>query len=86
MSDHEETESAVLEILSDVLGVPEDELRRHPVLAAHRWDSMSSLEALAQLESRFGVRLDLRSYSAARTPGDLVDLVRQDANDGVRVQ
>jgi acyl carrier protein len=58
-----------------VLGEPEAALRDQPVLAAHDWDSLASLEALAQLESRYDICLDLRAYHAARRVQDLVALV-----------
>ena len=68
-------QAVVLDILSEVVGETVQVLRAHPVLATHDWDSLASLEALAQLESRFGVVLDLRDYNAARLVGDLVALV-----------
>jgi acyl carrier protein len=68
-------DTTVLEILADVLDEPADALTAHPVLAAHEWDSLASLEALAQIESRFGISLDLRSFHAARTVDDMVGLV-----------
>ena len=52
-----------------------DGLRQQPILAAYEWDSLSSLEALSQLESRLQISLDLRSYQAVRTVADLVALV-----------
>ena len=45
------------------------------MLAAHEWDSTSSLDALSQLETGLGVRVDLRAFHAARTVADVVDLV-----------
>lgn len=69
-------ETVVVNILSDVLHESVDDLQNHPVLAAYDWDSLSSLEALAQLESQLGVTLDLRSYQAARKISDLVELVQ----------
>jgi len=68
-------EAIVLGILSEVLEEPVDALREQPILAVHEWDSITSLLTLSQLESQFGITLDLRSYHAARTVGDLVDLV-----------
>jgi acyl carrier protein len=68
-------EATILDILSDALDEPVDDLRSNRVLAAHEWDSITSLLSLAQLESQFGVTLDLRSYHAARTVDDLVNLV-----------
>jgi acyl carrier protein len=75
MTDMDGTASVVLNTLSEVLNEPVDDLRAQPVLAAHEWDSLASLEALAQLESRLAVTLDLRAYHAARTVDDLIDLV-----------
>lgn len=69
-------DTTVIEILADVLNEPGAALAAQPILAAHEWDSLASLEALAQLESRFGVTLDLRSFHGARTVDDMVDLVR----------
>jgi len=76
MSEVTSVEGTVVNILSDVLHESVEDLRNHPVLAAYDWDSLSSLEALAQLESQLGITLDLRSYQAARTISDLVELVR----------
>lgn len=70
-----DVDTAVLHVLSDVLGEPVDALLAQPILAAHDWDSLASLEALAQLESRYGISLDLRSYHAARRVQDLAELV-----------
>ncbi|NUT92840.1 MAG: acyl carrier protein [Saccharothrix sp.] len=69
-------EQSVLEILAGALDVTVDALREDPVLARHEWDSISSLDALAQLESRLEVDLDLRAFHAARTVDDVVALVR----------
>jgi acyl carrier protein len=71
----------VLTVLSDVLKESPGDLRAQPVLAAHEWDSVASLEALSQLESRFAVTLDLRAYHAARTLEDLIDLVATAASN-----
>jgi acyl carrier protein len=76
MTEAVSVETVVVNILSDVLHESVDDLHKHPVLAAYDWDSLSSLEALAQLESQFGVILDLRSYQAARRISDLVELVQ----------
>lgn len=75
MTDAAFTEPRVLRILSDILEVPADELSAKRTLAAHPWDSLSSLEVLYELESQFGIRLDLRAFNASRTVGDLVALV-----------
>lgn len=77
MSEPTEVQQTVLTILSDVLRVPEDELRQQPVLASYQWDSLAMLEALAQLESSLGVSLDLRYYQQARTVEDLLALIAQ---------
>ena len=66
----------VLEILSDVLKEPVEDLRSEPVLAAHAWNSMASLEVLAQLEDELDITLDLRSFHAVRTVDALIDLTR----------
>ena len=75
MTDSAAVRATVLEILSDVLAEPVDALREAPVLGAHDWDSITSLEALVQLEDRLGVTLDLRTYHDARDVDDLADLV-----------
>jgi acyl carrier protein len=75
MTEPTSIEATVLEVVSDVLGESADDLRALPVLAAHNWDSVASLEVLAALESRLGISLDLRSYHAAREIDDLVDLI-----------
>jgi acyl carrier protein len=64
----------VLETLSQVLNVPVAELEEQPALAAHDWDSFSSLETLAQLEDKLGLRFDLRDFNSAHTVDDLVTL------------
>ncbi|MFI9009186.1 acyl carrier protein [Actinosynnema sp. NPDC053489] len=69
-------EQSVLGILAGALDVTVDALREEPVLARHEWDSISSLDALAQLENRLQVSLDLRAFHAARTVDDVVALVR----------
>jgi acyl carrier protein len=75
MTDTASVQTTVLQTLSDVLNEPAGTLLTRPVLATYDWDSLASLEVLAQLESRLDVTLDLRSYHAARTIDDLVDLV-----------
>ena len=75
MNDVEPVQDTVCRILSDVLHESVEDLLEQPVLAAYEWDSLSSLEALSQLESRLSITLDLRSFQAVRTIEDLVDLV-----------
>jgi acyl carrier protein len=74
MSSQVSVGATVLEILSEVLEEPVDDLRKEPVLAAHDWNSLVSLEVLAQLESQLDVVLDLRSFHAVRTVDDLIGL------------
>ena len=80
MRDAALVEATVLDILSETLDESVDNLRTHRVLAVYEWDSITSLLSLAQLESQFGVTLDLRSYHAARTVDDLVQLIVKHAN------
>jgi acyl carrier protein len=75
MGDSVTVKATVLEILSDVLTESAEDLLAQPVLAVHEWDSLNTLEALVQIESRFGITLDLRSYHAAREIDNLVDLI-----------
>lgn len=75
MNDEPTVEDTVLDVLASVLDETAEDLRARPVLAAHDWTSISSLDALAQLESKFGVRLDLRAFHSARTVNDLVTLI-----------
>lgn len=75
MSDPASVETTVLNILSEVLDEPADNLCARRVLAAYEWDSIRLLEALVQMESQLGVTLDLRSYQTARRVDDLVNLV-----------
>jgi acyl carrier protein len=70
-----EIEETVLDILSEALDESVDDLRTQRVLALYEWDSITTLLTLSQLEAHFGVTLDLRSYHAARTVDDLVNLV-----------
>lgn len=67
----------VIGVLAEVLEVPADTLTADTALSdEENWDSMAALETLTQLESRLGIRLDLRSYHTARTVGDLVELTQ----------
>lgn len=75
MNDRSSIQAAVLRILGEVLRESAEQLRAQPVLAAHAWDSLASLEALAALESELGITLDLRDYTQVREIHDLVDLV-----------
>jgi acyl carrier protein len=75
MTDTELVDSTVLGVLGEVLKESPGDLRAQPVLAAHDWDSLASLEVFSQLESRLGVTLDLRAYHGARTIEDLIELV-----------
>ena len=83
MSDDASVEATILDILSETLDESVGDLRSHRVLAAYEWDSITSLLSLAQLESQFGVTLDLRSYHAARTVDDLVNLIVNHTSQGV---
>jgi len=83
MSDAASVEATILDILSETLDESVGDLRSHRVLAAYEWDSITSLLSLAQLESQFGVTLDLRSYHAARTVDDLVSLIVNHTSQGV---
>lgn len=76
----EEIGEIVLGVVGDVLGCGPQELRDRPVLATHDWDSIGSLEALAQLESSFQVRLELRDFHAARTTDDIAALIAKALN------
>lgn len=75
MNSPDAVQRITLAVLSEALHVPVAQLVTEPVLATHDWDSLASLFSLAQLESEFGVALDLRSFHAARTVGDLVALI-----------
>jgi len=82
MSEHVSVEQTVVGIVVGVLDESEDQVRAQPILASYGWDSLTTLEALAQLESALHITLDLRTYHAARTLRDLVDVV----NDAVTAQ
>ena len=72
-----EKSGVVIDVLAEVLEVPADTLTADTALGEmENWDSMAALETLTQLESRLGIRLDLRSYHTARTVGDLVELAQ----------
>ncbi|HEV3357699.1 MAG TPA: phosphopantetheine-binding protein [Pseudonocardiaceae bacterium] len=75
MADMDHVDDIVLSTLSEVLTEPVEDLLAQPVLAGHEWDSQLQLEALAQLEHRLGITLDLRTYHGARTVGDLIEIV-----------
>lgn len=67
-------EQTVREIVAEVLGISTDALLAAPALAAHDWDSFSSLHALAELESRLGTEFDLRTFHTVRTVDEMVVL------------
>jgi acyl carrier protein len=69
-------EATVMDVVAEVLNEPVAAIRDVPVLAAHAWDSIASLEVLAQLESVLEVTLDLRAFNSVRTVAELVDVVR----------
>lgn len=72
-----EKSGVVIDVLAEVLEVPADTLTADTALGeVENWDSMAALETLTQLESRLGIRLDLRSYHTVRTVGDLVALAQ----------
>ncbi|MFD5339457.1 acyl carrier protein [Streptomyces hawaiiensis] len=71
----EEISDIVVAVIGEVLACNPQDLRDQPVLAAHDWDSITSLEALAQLESGFKVRLELRDFHAARTTDEMTALI-----------
>lgn len=75
MTTQDSVGSRVREVLRDVLARPAADLGGATALASLGWDSLASLEALAQLETEFGITLDLRSFHQAHTIGALVDLV-----------
>jgi acyl carrier protein len=75
MSEDVSVEQTVVRIVVGVLGESEDQLRAQPILASYEWDSLTTLEALAQIESELHITLDLRTYHAARTLSDLVSVV-----------
>lgn len=74
--DSASVEATVLDVVAEVLNEPVAAIREVPTLAAHAWDSIASLEVLAQLESILDVTLDLRVFNSVRTVGELVDVVR----------
>jgi acyl carrier protein len=84
MSEWAPIEATIVDILSDVLEVPATTLRGQPIVAAYNWNSVATLRALAQIESRLDVTLDLYRYSRARTVDDLVDLVTDAMGDQAR--
>ena len=43
------------------------------------WDSMNALRLLAAIESHFGVRLDLRTYAAVETVGQLCGMIASES-------
>lgn len=69
--------SAVCETLSDVLSLSAEELGDETVLAAHGWDSLVSLEALAQFEAQFHISLDLRLFHGAHTVRQMIQLIEK---------
>jgi acyl carrier protein len=76
MNNGSQIHAIVLDVLSEVLRESVDGFRGEPVLAAHGWTSLASLEVLAQLEDQLGIELDLRAFTAVRTADDLIELVQ----------
>lgn len=79
MSTRDSAASAVRTVISEVLNEPAEEFGDDTILAWHGWDSLAALEVLAQLENQLSITLDLRLFNAARTVGDVIDLVGQQA-------
>jgi acyl carrier protein len=58
--------------------------RPHEVTGSSRfeqlaeWGSMAALRLLAQVEPRWGVRLDLRRYLATETVAELADVIAEE--------
>lgn len=77
MNESASIEAIVLRVVAAVVEESEEQVLAQPILAAHAWDSLSTLEALAQLEGGLDISLDLRAYHAVRTLDDLVALVNQ---------
>jgi acyl carrier protein len=72
-----EKSDVVVGVLAEVLEVPAERLTADTALGEQEnWDSMAALEVLVQLESRLGIRLDLRAYHTVRTVGELVELAQ----------
>lgn len=86
MSEPASIEATVRRVVAAVVDESEDEVVAQPILAAHAWDSLSTLEALAQLENELDIILDLRSYHAARTLDELVALVTAAVNAKTALQ
>ena len=82
MTTRDSAASAVRTVISDVLNEPAEEFSDETILAWHGWDSLAALEVLAQLENQLSITLDLRLFNAARTVGDVIKLVGEQA-DGV---
>jgi acyl carrier protein len=78
MSTETTTTDEVLAIIAGVLEIGDERVRQQPTLAAHDWNSLTSLEALAQVENHFGITLNLSAFHAARTLDDLVALVERE--------
>jgi acyl carrier protein len=82
MTTREAAASTVRTVISEVLNEPVEEFDDDTILAWHGWDSLAALEVLAQLENQLSITLDLRLFNAARTVGDVIKLVGEQA-DGV---
>jgi acyl carrier protein len=81
MATSDSVKSAVCETISDVLSLSAEDLGDETVLAANGWDSLVSLEALAQFEAQFRISLDLRLFHSARTIGQMIQLVEKAVAD-----
>jgi acyl carrier protein len=79
MTTRDSAASTVRTVISDVLNEPAEEFSDETILAWHGWDSLAALEVLAQLENQLSITLDLRLFNAARTVGDVIELVSQQA-------
>jgi acyl carrier protein len=81
MTTTDSLKNAVCETIGDVLSVPAEDLGDDTVLAACGWDSLVSLEALAQFEAQFRISLDLRLFHSAHTVGQMIQLLEKAVAD-----
>jgi acyl carrier protein len=66
----------VVDLVAEVVELPADRISATSRFdALGDWGSYAALRLLAEVEVRFGVRLDLRHYLAIEVVGDLADAV-----------
>lgn len=76
--DREEILSRVTEVVSDVLGVPEEEISEDSEFVADLGaESIQSLELVASFEEEFEIEMDEERALQVQSVGDAVDFIAE---------